>query len=997
MKKTSFSLIILTLLFHSFFLNAQSTTYFQQEVKYDIDVFLEESTGILTGFYSLNYINHSPDTMNEIYIHLYPNAYGNTESQMAQELLPPLFNEDKVYFTKEEAQGSIKNLQFSSPEQQLTFTYTEPDIGIIQLQKPLLPNDSLRINTPFKILVPDLHGFSRMGNKSGNFQITQWFPKPAVYDREGWHPIPNLITGGYYGEFGQFNIRLMVPEDHTVGCTGSIIKTEPWKSAHLSGKRPRITESKPYKTITVKANNVHTFAWCSGKDYKRLTKRFQIKNTNKKIKAHIIYRTDKEHWYKQFEVIEDAINFYSEKVGTYPYPQVTIAQSAGNFGGGMEYPMFTLLDKAYSLSQEIVIMHEIGHNWFYGALGFNEREHQWMDEGMNTLFEYRYIKNKYPNLTLQDYLFGENLSINIFGTKQRTYSDIQYLSYRSMAAKKLDQPATLTRKEYTPFNYFTQTYHIPATKLKYLLWLIGEDEFDQLFQTFWEKWKFKHPQPEDFYNHLQKHHPEYGKWFKEEMLQTNKRVDYAIKKIKTTADSIAITIKNNGTLDAPFALKIQRPKKDYQLLQVEGFKDKKTIQIAGNKNATLKIDPLEYLPETNRKNNEYDGSKMFPKAESIALRWLYHVPDPRKRFIFYTPVIGYNYADKIMPGLLFYNDPVYSVPFHYRLAPLYTFQTNEINGEGRINYTHYTGKKNFKAWQLGLYAKKYNYEIISDDLKLNYLKIRPELTFYFSEYPDIKTKNSHQTGLHYHFIGKQYPKYNSTSDPGSLTTDNYRYFHVFEAFYHFEQEKVHHKKAYDINLQYWDGHVKFCTEYNYRLQYDNKNNAFEFRAFGGAFLAHGNNTDLDMRFRLTNWSGSKDYLYDHTMPYRSFKQDHLLNHHMLFNDGGFNIMTPVGQSWKQMYALNMHVDLPLAIPLGFFGNVGNFGKSELEQYESNIFYDTGVTLSVFQKHIRIYYTIFTNDELSEAAPNKYANLRFTFDMDYFNPINLVKNLDPAFK
>ncbi|MCF8331300.1 MAG: M1 family metallopeptidase [Bacteroidales bacterium] len=998
MNKSSLSFLIGILIMFPVFVNAQKQPYFQQEVKYDIEVFLEAFGSYLSGNYSLTYTNHSPDTLRFIYMHLYPNAYGNTESQMAQELLPP-FHKDKIYFAKEEEQGYISGLDFTSPKQKLTMSYIEPDIVKIGLQKPLLPEDSIRINTPYNIQVPEI-GYSRMGRESGNYQITQWFPKPAVYDMEGWNLIPYLKMGEYYGEFGNFNIRLMVPKNHTVGCTGTILKTEPWKAGHLSGNTPKITEVLLYKTIFVKAENVHTFAWCSGKDYKRLTKRITIKKSGKEIKAHILYRDDKGHWFDQFEIIEGTINYYSDKVGVYPYPQVTVAQSAGDYGGGMEYPMFTLLDKSFPLSQANIIIHEIGHNWFYGVLGFNEREHPWMDEGFNTFFQYRYLKKKFPDLTLKEYLFDENIPFNIGGIDHREYVDIFYLSYRALAAKKLDLPITLSRKDYNAGKYFIQTYYIPALKFKYLMSLIGEDSFDNLFRSFYEKWKFKHPQPEDFYNHLKTHYPEPGKWFAEEMLQTNKRVDYAIKKVKSLDDSVEITLKNNGNMAAPFMLHSQRTNKDLQLSKIKGFQNKKTLRLAGTEKISLKIDPFENLPETDRKNNEYNGNKLFPKAEKISLKWLYHVPDPDKRFIFYTPVIGFNHADRVMPGLLLYNDPVYSVPVHYRLAPLYSFGTSELNGEGRISYTGYTGRKHLKAWQISTYGKKYNYSKISDNDKLHYMKIRPELNFFFSGSPDIKIKTSHQTGLRYHFISKQYKKYLPGREFGTYYTKNvYRYFHVFEAFYHYEQEKIHHNKSFDMNLQYWDGHLKFSTEYNYRLQYNQKDNAIEFRAFGGAFLAHGNNTDLDMRFRLSNWSGNKDYLFDHTMPYRGFINDHLLNHHMQFNDGGFNIMTPLGQSWKHLYALNMHIDLPIVVPLGLFGSVGNFGKSELEQYESDFFYETGVTLSIFQKHIRIYYSFFFNfnDEPSVAALNKYANLRFTFDLDHFNPFNMVRKIDPAFK
>ncbi|MFW6019470.1 MAG: M1 family metallopeptidase [Bacteroidales bacterium] len=981
-----FFTFLLLFLFIQNTVSARDNNYFQQDVEYNIDVLLEPLKGHLYGNYQLIYVNNSPDTLNSIFIHLYPNAYGSTKSALAQELILPAWMKNSVYFAKEEQQGYIDQLDFTSPDQNISVRSIEQDISEITLDKPLLPGDSIQISTPFRIKIPSF-GFSRMGKKNKNYQITQWFPKPAVYDDKGWHLIPNRNIGEFYGEFGDFHIRLMVPENYTTGSTGKRIKEKPWKEEHLPGFDVALLKEQPYKTIYVKAENVHTFAWCSGKDYKRISRSFQIENTNKIIKSHILYLDDKEHWQEQLEVIEDAVNFYSTKIGTYPYSVITVAQSVGVFQGGMEYPMFTFVDKTSGLSQETVIMHEIGHNWFYGVLGFNEREHPWMDEGINTFYENQYMKAKYPQLNYQDFIFGEDIDFNFAGIESLDYEDIPYLAYKMLAGKNLDKPATLHSSKYSAIDYFIHTYYKPAQMFAYIQSLVGREKFNEFMQSFWNKWKFKHPQPEDFYEHFKSHFPEYGYWFIEEMLTTAKRVDYKIQNVNTTKDSITLTIKNKENLAAPFKLALFDQNNKADFYSIPGFKGKKKINLPREKNFRIKIDPNKNLPETKRSNNNYDNSKLFPKANKFAVKWIYHVPQPDKSYLFHTPVVGYNGLDKFMPGWILYNDPVFSSPFHFRIAPLYSIKNQEINGEGRINYTVHTGNKNLQAWQLSTYAKKYNYFDYGDKGQLNYLTIKPELNFYFKGKDTPGTKSSHKSGLRYHYMRKEYISQNGKNF--------YTLSPIIEGHYNYKSRQISHSKSFDLNMQYWNGYLKVSTEYNHRFRYDQKDNGVDIRVFAGTFLTQGNSKLLDMRFRLSNWSGDKDYLFNNTMLYRSLDDNQLFRRQMVIRDGGFNLMTPVGQSWKHLYALNTHIDFPLDIPLGAFFSAGDFGKSANEHYDNNIFWEAGVTFSIIKDNFRIYYTPFASEALKEA--HNSTSLRFTLNLDIFNPFRLTKNVDPAFK
>ncbi|MFO8055411.1 MAG: M1 family metallopeptidase, partial [Bacteroidales bacterium] len=715
------------LLFFAANVHGQTPGYFQQDVHYDIDVLLLPTSGYLYGSYRLQYTNNSPDTLSCIYIHLYPNAYGSRDSELARELSSVIGGGKLIYYADERAHGFIDHLDFKSPQQKLERTDIAPDIARIDLQKPLIPGSSIEIRTPFRIKVPDA-GYSRMGMNDMNFQITQWFPKPAVYDKQGWQTMSNRNIGEYYGEFGEFNVRLMVPEDFVTASTGTRVKEEPWNRKHLQDwdKLPD-TENIPYKTLHIQAENVHTFAWCSGKDYKRLKESFTIAGTDKEVTANILYRNDKTHWQDYLSVIRESINFFSEKAGPYPYDQFTVVQSADQFGGGMEYPMLTIVDVAAGIDQEIVIMHEIGHNWFYGILGFNERAHPWMDEGLTSMYELVYMEQKFPNQNLLEILSSNAMTLNLFGLEKLEYKDKSRLAYQLLANKEQDKPSTLHTDEYSTTEYFIHAYNKAALQLYYFRSLVGEESFDAAMQRFFNNWKFKHPSPANFYHHLKEEFPEHGQWFVNEMLTTSKRANYAIRSVKEDGDSIHIKIKNKGDLSAPFHMTYEDREGKVKELTVDGFEDKQTITVKTDKNTRIHIDPENKLPETSRFFNQYDGTRLFSRYGRLRVKWLYHLPRERTKFLFHTPIAGYNVTDKFMAGWLFYNDPVFSYPLTFRLAPLYSTGSNELAGEGRINYAYSSRWKNFTGWKLKAYGKRYHYEQPEEKAPLAYHKLSTEL------------------------------------------------------------------------------------------------------------------------------------------------------------------------------------------------------------------------------------------------------------------------------
>jgi hypothetical protein len=481
---------------------AHSQAYWQQQTDYTIDVSLNDREKTLDGFESIQYTNNSPDTLRFIWFHLWPNAYKNDRTAFSDQLLEN--GNTAFYFSGKDHRGYINRLDFKV-DGATAKTEDHPqhiDIVKVILPKPLPPNGKINITTPFHVKLP--FNFSRGGFDGESFQVTQWYPKPAVYDKNGWHPMPYLDQGEFYSEFGSFDVRITVPKNYVVAATGELqnaaekewLKTRadflmpvpPAQPVVASRSRP-IKKTPPVpviptatetKTLHFTQRNVHDFAWAADKRFIVNIDTLQLPSGRVVNVSSYYTPAEKNSWQRSVHFAKQALRFYSQEIGEYPYAVASVVQGPPSFGGGMEYPTLTLISPTASVQWlDQVIAHELGHNWFYGILASNERQHPWMDEGMNSFYEGKYIQAKYGGQSREEEL--------IFQLK---------------AANKTDQPIATASEAFSQLNYGLVAYHKTAEWMKLVEEKLTPAKFRLMMQEYFAKWKFRHPQPDDFFDVL---------------------------------------------------------------------------------------------------------------------------------------------------------------------------------------------------------------------------------------------------------------------------------------------------------------------------------------------------------------------------------------------------------------------------------------------------------------------------------------------------------------
>jgi hypothetical protein len=483
--------------------NCQSN-YWQQQVNYTIDVALHDKDNSLVAFETIEYTNNSPDTLKFIWFHIWPNAYKNDKTALSDQLL--INGNTKFYFSGKEQKGYINQLDFKVNNTTCTIEDHPQYIDVIKvlLPEPLLPGQKVILTTPFHEQLP--YNFSRGGHDGESYQLTQWYPKPAVYDKNGWHPMPYLDQGEFYSEFGNFDVQITVPENYVVAATGQLQNEDEkiWLSgrSHFSwepikkkikskaGSVKTVIQKFPASSVKTKTlsyiqNNVHDFAWFADKRF--IVDHDSCRLSSGKLVDIYAYYTsqEKETWKNSITYARRAIEFYSTEIAEYPYSTVSVVQGPGSSEGGMEYPTITVISPLSSKKDlDITIAHETGHNWFYEVLATNERNHPWMDEGINKFYENRYYEKYYKNVPAEE----------------RTL-------FETFAGEKVDQPIETSSEDFNEINYSLVAYTKTSEWMKCLESKMGHENFDKAMQEYFRTWQFKHPQPADFKNIMQQGSP----------------------------------------------------------------------------------------------------------------------------------------------------------------------------------------------------------------------------------------------------------------------------------------------------------------------------------------------------------------------------------------------------------------------------------------------------------------------------------------------------------
>ena len=985
--------------------------YFQQEVNYTIQVSLDDKNLILHAYEEFEYVNNSPDELSFIYIHLWPNAYADNKSAMAKQhyrdgnkIMEDLPEIDK---------GFIDSLDFKVNGNKVEFLYnlSHKDIGKLMLKSPLKPGEKITVSTPFRVKIPS-GKISRLGHVGESFQITQWYPKPAVYDKEGWHQMPYLTQGEFYSEFGSFDVSITLPENYVVGATGDLqtqseiqflnkkaeetqVKIDSGKFERNKFKDFRFPESSSkMKTIRYTQTRVHDFGWFADKRYEVLKGEVELPYSKRKVTTWAMFtQTQANLWINSIEYLNDATFWYSKWNGDYPYNQVTAVDGTISAGGGMEYPNVTVIGSSGSaIGLETVIVHEVGHNWFYGILGSNERVHPWMDEGINTANEIRYMETKYPNNAhFSDNFGGVANTIHLGGISHHCGND---MTYQVTAGNGKDQPIELHSNEYTPLNYGAIVYAKTGLSFSYLRDYLGEKLYDKCMSNYFENWKFKHPQPADIKAVFEKGTGKDLSWFFDDLVNTTKQIDYKIISVKKNImGSRTASLGNKGKIVAPVRVDAFVKGELVETVWTSGDKFEDIEAVFKTKDIDkVVIDSDKKMPESNRSNNTWEKSRILNKTEPIKFEFLFGDNERDKNTIWWTPMIGANAYDNFMLGAVFHNISIPKNKFEFMIAPLYSFGGNRLSGLADAHF-NFVPNKIFKRIELG--AKWQSFMEEPNGINSTYYSTKPYL------YLEIGNKGKRTDyKQHIELQGAINQSYNKEID----YLNEHHLGGIFD--YHFEFKKRIYKLEADYRIDYlrekeglYENSNTSITLKNTFIYKVKKEKKIEVRLFAGinllrnsqiysyptpdAYSGYGPFTYIDenrFNFNLGGQSGTQDYFYEQLMFGRN-ETNGMYGQQRIENQGGFKTVSGFGNS-KVMVSGNLFAELPYIPLLGVFADYGVFDNGNKLITAA----DLGLGIRLGDGLFSIYAPILETDNIKNSLKgvDYIHKIRFSINIKAYN-------------
>ncbi|MDW8058118.1 MAG: M1 family metallopeptidase [Bacteroidia bacterium] len=712
--------------------------YFQQRVEYFIRVRLEPAEHRLHGHLRLHYYNNSPDTLRGIYFHLWPNAYSRRGTAFDRQ--QRIGGKTRFYFSRPEERGFIDSLDFRvegipvkplpatkgpapAPGYSRAFLKHTPDVVWLPLPQPLVPGKKVEIETPFRVQVPIT--FSRMGRSGVQYSITQWYPKPAVYDTAGWHPLPYLDQGEFYSEWGRYEVEIEVPENFIVAATG-VLQTEAEKlrlqererltrewlaqretspsAPSPSEKAPRVRIRTPqstrrqvsfilpslpswardtsiassYKKIRFVQDSIHDFAWFADPRYGIVSDTLTLPNGHRVACVGVFHLEYYQAWQYAPRYIAEAIQKLSQWVGPYPYAHATAVEGGLEAGGGMEYPMITVIIPTTDTSTlRQIVVHEVGHNWFQGLFASNERLHPWQDEGINSYYERR-ILTEDPT-----YQSDPSQVVRAIGPRSRTSIPVEKAFYHHLNA---DIAPAKASHEHSLISYGYGVYTQTSDILRAAVYAFTPERWDAAMRRYFQQGAFRHPSPESWAESLEQEGLPGRALLK--YLRTDKEIDLRLRRKRLTETLYEVRVEEpTARLPRPFWIEAAALDKEEWRLKEYRLPLDSSVTVALPKETKLfLVNPQAFLYERRGGNNFFYTRRLFAGWRNVrfAVGAPIRFPQYYATHIGIFPAIGYNYRDGLLLGGGMFHGVFPKRVGEFHVLPMYSLLQQTLRGSAGI-------------------------------------------------------------------------------------------------------------------------------------------------------------------------------------------------------------------------------------------------------------------------------------------------------------------------
>ncbi len=533
------------------FISLAQESYWQQYVQYYMDIDMNVENHTYKGFQKVEYQNNSPDTLYDMYYHLYWNVFkpGSSLYWHNKTRKDPDKRIEKLKNLKPDEIGDYKIFKLTQNGKEVSFEITESVLRV-KLNEPVAPGEKHVFEMEYAVQIPKIIRRSGRDSAEGiDYSMAQWYPKIAEYRPDGWHADP-FLGREFFGIWGDFDVTIHIDKNYVIGGSGYLQNAdEIWKKDSQGNWTLKKAKGKK-RTWIFKAPDVHDFSWAADPDYVRKS----IEHEGVELNFYYQPKGNEEKWEKLKNYTARTLTFFNNLMGPYPYKQYSVIQ-AGD--GGMEYAMCTFITANRTERSLVgVTIHELAHSWFQFVLATDETRHHWLDEGFTT--------------------FVSNLAMALIYEKQQNivnpWIDMldTYLMYEN---KKETEPISLHSDFFqSHLSYWVNAYDKGGLFLMHLINVAGMERMIAFLKNYYAQWKFKHPEPEDMLRVAEKSTGMELDWLYNHWIESTHVVDYGIKSVTEIPNGTKITIEKLGTMPNAIEVLVVLKDGDHQLYHIPYFR-----------------------------------------------------------------------------------------------------------------------------------------------------------------------------------------------------------------------------------------------------------------------------------------------------------------------------------------------------------------------------------------------------------------------------------------
>ncbi|MCF6347885.1 MAG: aminopeptidase [Flavobacteriaceae bacterium] len=888
--------------------------------------------------------NKTDIPLDTLYFHNWSNSYKDKHTPLSKRLIE---NYDKsLFFAKIKKRGSsiIKGASSNYTSTKWEVNDKSPDIVSIILNESLEANDSITLSFTYLIKIPE-DIFTGYGKNGTTYNLRFWHIVPAVFDKQ-WQLMSNLNMDDLYMNPADYSINFIVPEGLKINTDLDYTKTINHSKTiyHLSGKNRVDIEL----NLTL-LNDFNHFDTSHAVEV--------ITNLNGTILNHQVKN----------DIINRELAFLKKHIGPYPHDKLLVNKISYDknpiYGLNQLPKMFNPFSRVFEW--DIKMFKVLTKKYLENTIVVNRRKDAWIIDGIQTFLMMKYVEQYYSEVKAMG-----NIS-KIWGIRSFTIAKLDFnekypFVYQFAARRNYDQALTTRADSLSNFNRKIVNKYKAGLGLQYLDEYLNDSIVFSSIKQFYKKSLLKNTNSKLFKDIITQKTDKDLSWFFGGYLQSKKKIDYTIKKVSQTNDSITVTIKNNRNFTAPVAL---------YGVQQKGIKFRKwltdidstaTVTIPKGDFNKLSLN-YEYLyPELNLRDNWKNLNGIFNRP--IQFRFFKDVEDPYYNQIFYNLFVNYNFYDGLLIGPRVYNEAIFKKKLLYKITPTFGTKSKKLTGSFSIIYQHIPEETSVYRYRAGIAGSSFHYA--------------PELTFKrLVPFMNIQFKRKSLRDVGGSALSARYVIINRETEPNSPSLESDKY-NVLNIKYGYSKPDIIRDLRYNFDVQLANNFSKLAIDFRYRKLTDT-HRQYDFRAYLGTFIHNKTQGDF-FSFSLDRPS---DYLFDYDFLGRS-EQAGFYSQQIIIAEGGFKSMfeNPYANQW--MFTTNSSISIWRWIEA--YADAGFYKNRATDP----IFrYDSGIRLNLVHNILEVYFPLQSSLGFEPSLPNYGTKIRFVLSI---NPERIINSARRGF-